>query len=259
MVTGFEVVVSTSSESILLEAEQLWTDSRRAHRDVIIRVGALIAKFILARLQEGDGLPEANRIKKGITREVIMDVVASRLRVHLRQDYDMVRVAKVVELLGDPGNLSHSTLRVFTVFVQRRVCKVTRIKNPKPDEVLPSKSEVWEVKPHSGVDPRELYKQAVEQNWDSAHARHMANTRIKVDRRGGAGPKPKSSYKSYTSSVQVREDRESVNKPKGDHFPTLIRLGQQSDPKDLVDMVIVMIEACPRRDELKRLLLEVIK
>lgn len=225
-----------SSGSILLEIENVWKKSRKASRDAAILVGGMLCKFIVARLREADGKSEAMRAAMNLTRESCMRYAAERLGLNLGRVWEMIRIAKVVELFGDPGELSYSSLRVFTVFVQRRPCKVTRGKKVKNEEVDPSESEVWEVKKdYNGSNPADVYRRAVENKWDSKYVREVANREIKVYKRSGPGPKNNSELMG---------------------LPSIQQLGRNSDPKDLADMVIEMIEACPRAEELKKLLIK---
>lgn len=229
-----------SSECILDEARRLWVNSRGEYRDALISVGGLLGDFILARLYEGDGLPEAQRIRNQLTRERSMRIAAETLAIPLMRAYELIRIAKVVELFGDPGSLSYTTLRVFTVLVRRRPCKIARGVAAKAGlEVTPSESEAWEIKPVKGTDPKAMYRRAVEEVWESRKTREAIRSEMTLHRRGGVGPKPRMMHRSDPLSLRS--------------------LAHKSDPKDLVDMVVEMIDACPRAAEFKQLLVNKIK
>jgi hypothetical protein len=243
------MVELTRPEDILNEAVRVWNISKLEHRDASIRIGRLLIDYIIACLKETDGKPEADRISSMLTREAFMENAAERLEMKLSHAWDKVRIARVVELLGDPGTLSSSSLRAFAVLVRRKPLKVVRGRkiNANRSEVLPSESEVWEIKPDTvGRDPRDLYKQAVEEVWGSVQIREAIKSSIEVKRRGGSGPKRK-----------LKPGGDKVTSAHEKSAPLSFRsLGESTNPKDLADMIDEMIQACPNSNELKRLLRE---
>ena len=250
---GIHRIVSRS-ELILDEAEDVWLSSKKEYRDACIVVGGLLADFVLARLREADGLPEAQRISQNLTRERSMEDAAERLKMNTHKAHELVRVAKVVELFGPPGELSYTSIRVFTVFVQRVKCAVARGRSTKDDEVTPSESETWEIKETAGRAPADIYRQAVEEGWDSLRTREECKS-VEVGRRGGRRP-------GYGRNAQDHDDRERIDPHSNrghSEIPSLRSIGLTADPRDLVDMLLEVIMACPRSDELKRLLLERIR
>lgn len=249
------VSAERSSEEILNEAQAVWFASKQEYRDGVLRVGKLICEFIVARLREGDGLPEAVRIDRGLTRTRSIWIAAERLGLKDANVNMMVNTCRVVELFGDPGSLSLSTLRVFTVYIRHKRFKVARGRELKEGEVLPSQTEVWEFKPTTGRDPVDLYQQAVRENWDCVRTREVSNKEIQVKRQKG-----RKVGVSQKVDTRLRDDEESssdgVDSTSSGRLPRLKTIATNADPRDLADMILEMIAACPRMQELKQILLE---
>lgn len=230
------IEIQKTADEILNHAAEILATTRIQSRDSYITVGRLLAEFVLLSLREADNMNEQDRRENSFTRERLIKVAAHRLSIYISRARELLRVAKVVELFGDPGNLSYSSLRVFTPFVRRIKCKIARGRELKPGEVLPSVAEQWEICYTQGrITPVGLYRTAIANNWDSKRIRIEANTGIILHRRQGRRPKVVAS--TETSSTI-----------------SLHRIAEQTDPRDLADMIEIMIRACPRTEELKALL-----
>lgn len=236
------------SESLIQEAERIWRASREFYRDSTIKIGRLLQQIIIFRLKQADGKTVKERLNNRLTRESTVVEVADRLKIKKRHAYEMIRVSIVVDLFGNPGKLTYSTLREFTVLIQRRKCKIIQRRNKKSsDEVLPSESEVWEIKtPINDINLREVYNRAVVENWESKYTKKFIDRNIIINR-GKSG-------QGLNDGSKI-----SQNKLEFDDRTPLLKVAIMSDPKDLVDMVLNMIKVCPRAEEFKRLLLQKIK
>lgn len=254
MVMEATTVTEVLSESILLEAVEVWKTAKQEYRDAALRVGRLLSDYVIARLQEADDLPEVDRINRNLTRERSIEDAAGRLHIKVPQANMMLRIAKVVELFGDPGELSYSTIRAFVVLIQRKKCVVARGRKTKKGQVKPSESEQWEIKPTTGSDPLELYKRAVTEGWDSVYTKEIITGEVGVKRHAGRPPKAKPARRKAESVRSSRPHKELV----GERLPTLTSISEKADPRDVADMILEIISACPRSNELKQILREMI-
>lgn len=229
--------MQTESDVILDRATLLWNYSRTKARDAAIQVGNLLIEFIVARMREADGLNEQDRRERNLTREFAIELAADRLGIKLAKAHEIIRVSRVVHLFGDPGSLSYSTLRAFVSFVTRKPCVLARGRQVKEGETTPSNSEVWVVKPTpSGLSPQHAYQQAVEENWDSTKVRAVTR---QITAHRGRGRHPK-----------LRESRDTTGQT------SLRKIAETADPRDIADMILEMVSACPNRGVLKGLLIK---
>lgn len=136
-----------TSEALLREASSLLSATDQERRQVLLHVGELLHDYILARLREGQGLPEARRVK----REGCVRDAASALNMKTTRVHDLMHVAMAARLLFtdlDLGTLAWSVVRLFKTQVQRR--KITRERTARsrytnPGKADPSEREVWYV------------------------------------------------------------------------------------------------------------------
>lgn len=129
----------SSPEEILAEIESLWFSSRRAYRDARLRVGTLLDLYLVAKARCPTPGPREN---------VVADL-ARRLSISRNRVYELVNVAKAVELLGagvDLGGTSYAVLSVFRKFVYRV-------------------KETWSLRSFPGLDGSELLRRAVVEKW----------------------------------------------------------------------------------------------
>lgn len=223
--------MNESWESILDEATTLWHATRQSYRDFRLRMGDLLNRYLLLRLEVADTLGEARRTEEGVSRAAAVAHAAKRLGVAVSVVNGLLHVAGMVRLLAADGvgELSWAALRKLRVLVARRGGRVRR--GTGKDGLAPSAREEWLVTGDE-AKARAIFRQAVAEKWDSDEvASALPSGRAQTETcdyapRTGAGPgvgRTSPGMGSLVAMVKAGTPRDTA-----DLIRTLIR--QSSDP-----------------------------
>lgn len=227
---------------IIDEACNLWLSARKEWRDIKLEVGGMVHSYIVARLrEEADSLNEAERRQLGVSRNALIADAARRLSTTSREVGFLIRSYQVVELLSDGGkigSLSWTALLLFNKLVERVPGRALRYTGSRTsgkerdrrtgelkDTVLPSEKERWRI---AGPTKKnvELFQRAVSEGWDTDEVRSALGCKV------------------------CKERGKKLNKT-----TDLAEVAETSDPKDLAEMLVSLVNLSPRRSEVVDLLL----
>jgi hypothetical protein len=244
-----DVEAPPASAALLERARQEWTATRAAHRDGSLRVGRLLGEYVRARLAEGDGLPEKDRARAGVSRENAVAEAAKVLRLTRLRINDLIRVAAVVDLLsagGVVGALSWSALRWFRVLARRKGAgrQQRRSGALHAGQVEPSDLERWRVR--AGLEGRAeaLFAEAVAGDWPERTARERCQA-LALEARGPA-PGKRKSWKAPHGGA----GRASVPAA-----PDPFTAARKADPRDAADLIVQLVRGSRDPRALARLVL----
>lgn len=260
-------IILDESQEVLERIYVRWKESSQKHRNNLLMISEWITEFVILRLKAADGMSNYARQKLGLTRVHSIRIARDKLDLSDKRLGQMIQIYNVTKLFGDPGVMSYTSLREFAFLIERVPVKMTDRKVPREGEVLPSQTEVWRRKTYkSEVDVESVYKKAANGEFSSRQLKSMLSD-VKVvqstrgRRRVSWAVPSKGRAKSYNPPKEPEyNDRPSdPQKTNSERIPTLKSIAMSTNPKDLVDMMVEMIQACPQSGELKLLLLERIK
>lgn len=212
----------------LTRATLLYLAAGRGYGRVAAKVGGLLRQFVLGRLLIADGLREAERISRGLTREKSVALAARALGVTQEKVNDLMRVAAAVELLageGGTGKLGYAALRTLSRLVKRN-CPGQAVRRAPGDEGLaPSSRESYATTCPPETASR-LFREAADAGWLEGACRQRLRglgvlTAPPGPGRHGCRPK---------------------------HLDGLVDFAASAIPKDLADMVMALIARSPQAD-----------
>jgi hypothetical protein len=188
-------------------------------RDAYIEAGDLLLRYLIEHLKKGDFLPEGERRRLKLTRREGIKNAAEGLDISKEMVQALIRTAGVVVILGPPGPLTYGAVRYFQRFVRRRRGRGLVYRNaggtPEEGKLLPSQAERYEL---TDEKVRPLYERAIKESMDIQEVRQLL-----VDEGVGA----------------VR--KVSPRRPPEQQYPTAVTIARQACPRDLVDMLCLMI------------------
>lgn len=223
--TGAFSPLLDKSKALLQLAEQIWSREKIRHRNVMIQVGGILQQFIVERVQQGDGLNEAEQIAQRLRREQAIAEASKCLHLDNHRLNELITVHAVVSLLsapsGDIGQLSYSALRWFRVAVQRTKGILCRARVKKPGEIWPSEREVWRIRSGLEEKAKNLFQRAVAEGWNEGKIRKaLAEAKLVQDR--------------PSVCLNFNPDTKKIFNP--------ITASKVATPKDVTEMVVEMIE-----------------
>jgi hypothetical protein len=222
------------SRHLLEAARTTWAQTRQEFRDNAVRTGHLLHRFIKARLLESVGLSERQRFKKGCTRRRAVHDAAVALGISRKCVVALVQTAMVVHLLcpdGNLGTLSHTALKAL--------CPLVRRKSKGTDRNVAEMEEWVPVKLCNGREPRSVFAQAVREGWNRSRCHEET-------RRGALND-----FQKENKSQSVHEQYTDADTMSG-----LLTRAKTCTMKDLADLILQLVNACPERAELLAFLQE---
>lgn len=210
-------------DELLKQAVERYTLGRIGYRDAMVATGRLLHQFVLARLTAANGVNEAARRAMGATRERAVIEAVNALKSTRLKVAELLRIAAVVELLGDndPGAMSYSVLRMFTALVKRAGNAKYVSRSAKDNGVPPSEWERWILHPHYEQWSRSLFVKARDEKWPHDEVQSAINAK-------------------KMKSANLHRARSDVVEPV--RHNTLSDVAANATPRDLADMILSMIE-----------------
>lgn len=218
-------------ESILDEIEALWAATRRGYRDGMVRCGALLHRYVLARLRAADdpALNEADRRRLGATRQRAVRDAAARLGLKPSRVNDLIHAAMGVELLsdgGDCGLLSYGAVKALRLLVERLRRK--EVRRSRGDEgPPPSSREEWRVRPGLEKKGPALFRAAAAEGLPEAEVARRVRLLRRPRRRG---PREDGAREGVVEAVKTADPRDVAEM-------VLNLIGRSRDPAAVARLV----------------------
>lgn len=222
----------TSSE-LLAEIVRTWAMSHNERRDSYLKIGGLLAEFVSIRMKEGDGLNEKDRLAKRCSRMQAVEDACAALDLGNHVINVMIGAHYANLLLSDGkslANLSWSSLRALTTLVERNKGKIQRSRNQrsKGKFLTLSETDIWQVNKATTLElAKGLFARAISEDWSCVKVRNECHWLLgrKIRR-----PQPKSEGPSAAPM-------------------SLKKIAQTSNPKDLADMILELINLSTNKEE----------
>jgi hypothetical protein len=147
--------VSEASE-LLDRAAELYRDSAREHRDILLECGRLLHEFVISHLRGGEKMTKEERKRKGFTRDQAISAAAERMGVDGARVRDLIRASMTVDLLSEGGHVGE--LPWCVIHVLGRFTRCDR------------KTEDWQVRPDIGHDAKETFRAAAKDGMTKIEA-----------------------------------------------------------------------------------------
>lgn len=214
------------SGDLLEQAKALYLSGVAAYRDALLDVGRLLHQFVLARLEEGDGLSEESRFKARLTRRAVVETAATALGVNRQRVNNLIVTAMAADLLGGGivGDMGIQAIYRFRVYVRRRH-GLRGVDAGRRNGPPVSDMERWEIKPGFEKKAKAEFERAVTQGYTQLDAKMAA------DKSGAAKPtmsRRKNPFRSDERATAVETVRKSA---------------KQASPGDVADLCMEIIGA----------------
>lgn len=220
---------------LLAGVKQVYRRVDGAYRDGMVRVGELLHEFVLAYLRQGDGRCDSYRSQQGISRRMAIQMAATALVVRPKLVRDWIAISQVKQLLapeGQLGSLSYAALRGCRPLVMR--CILERRHGTKAmsgsSAWVVSARETWLVKPPEQAT-RQLFQQILTENWGYVQIKEALR---------------------QTGTPVAQRPRAARMEMTPRNLPNLGQLAQEATTRDLLDMIVSMVQASRKPADLAK-------
>ncbi len=227
-----------NADELLKEIQVAYLRGGRVWRDNLLACGAKLHDYILAHVKQGEGLPEARRLKANFTREEAVKNAAAALDVARRNILQMLQGAAVARLLAEDGNvgrLSWISVWEFASLLRRRTGRfndyATRVEAGR-NGVAVTAIEEWEVRPQYDGAAQSLFRQAVAQGDLTRDQVYAMILKLR-------GQRARQGRHAATAGQQTRDDEGEYTLDAFERQQTAARL---ASPGDVADMCLVLVE-----------------
>lgn len=218
-------------DDILERARGIYFAGVIDYRDAMLKAGRILHEYVLARLEQSQGLDQAECIRRGLTREQIVKGAASRLETEVHTVNRMIGQAMTLELLGQGVELKGvliDTVNRFRPFIRRLTGRKDENKWQKPESIRRD-LETWKIKDGFEDSAKVLFLRAVNEGWLQEQVRNEVNVlyrgRSNIPRRGLSQPRKEA----------------ACREPKDTH-ERRVSAAKRASPGDVAEMCLELIE-----------------
>lgn len=231
-----------SSETILADAVCMWTGARKHYRDSLIYVGQRLHQYVLARLREGLGKNERDRLLVGASRQQSTLLAAKALNCHVHKIGELIRAAAVVDVFGAPGKMSYTAVEWWRLCIRRKSRGKPMKRNRKAQsstaggkDYYPIEyAETWEVHEDCKEWASATYKLAADEGWIGRVIRDHI-----IEKVGRTNLDAIETARCFRHSTVL------------DQFNDILESG---DPRDIAEMIVEMVNKASKSEQVKKLL-----